>query len=224
MKNKKMIALMWVLALAPFVLVALSWNKLPDLVPLHWNTANQVDSYAPKSRLWLLCCIAPVLALLFQFLPKIDPKKENYERFQGKYDLFGPILPSILLLALVFTVSEAISPGALPIGRLLLGAVSIVLMVAGNVMGKVKTNWFMGIRTPWALSDPDVWGKTHRMGGRVFFLGGLVTLILCLVLPAEIEEIAVFAMLGLFGVGMVATYFMSWKWYRDKFKGGGGAE
>ena len=224
MKNKKMILLMWALALAPFVLVALSWNRLPDLVPLHWNTANQVDSYAPKSRLWLLCCIAPVLSLLFQFLPKIDPKKENYGKFQGKYDLFGPILPGILLIALLFTVSEAIEPGALPIGKLLLGAVSIVLMVAGNIMGKVKTNWFMGIRTPWSLSDPDVWAKTNRMGGWVFFLGGLVTLILCLVLPAEIEEIAVFAMLGIFVVGMVATYFMSWKWYRDKFKGGGGAE
>ena len=169
MKNKKMIALMWVLALAPFVLVALSWNKLPDLVPLHWNTANQVDRYADKSQLWLLCCIAPALCLLFQLLPKIDPKKENYERFQGKYDLFGPILPGILLIALLFTVSEAIEPGALPIGKLLLGAVSIVLMVAGNIMGKVKTNWFMGIRTPWALSDPDVWGKTHRMGGASSF-------------------------------------------------------
>ena len=224
MKNKKMILLMWVLALAPFAVVALNWGRLPDQVPLHWNVANQVDRYASKSHLWLLCCIAPALCLLFQFLPKIDPKKENYGKFQGKYDLFGPILPGIMLLVMAVTVSEATNPGALPIGRLILGAVSIVLMVAGNVMGKVKTNWFMGIRTPWALSDPDVWNKTHRMGGRVFFLGGLVTLILCLVLPAEIEEIAVFAMLGIFVVGMAATYFMSWKWYRDKFKGGGGAE
>ena len=224
MKNKKIIALMWILALAPFVLVALNWGKLPDQVPLHWNVANQVDSYAPKSQLWLLCCISPALCLLFQFLPKIDPKKANYERFQGKYDLFGPILPGLLLLVMFVTVSEAIDPGALPVGKLVLGAVSIVLMVVGNVMGKLKTTWFMGIRTPWSLSDPDVWAKTNRMGGWVFFLGGLVTLILCLVLPAEIEEIAVFAMLGIFVVGMAATYFMSWKWYRDKFKGGGGAE
>ncbi|MDE6108567.1 MAG: SdpI family protein, partial [Oscillospiraceae bacterium] len=91
--------------------------------------------------------------------------------------------------------------------------VSVIFIITGNIMGKIKTNWFMGFRTPWALSDPDVWVKTNRMGGWVFFLAGLVTLILCFFAP---EEAMVISMIGIFVVGTVLTYYMSWKWFRDK--------
>ncbi len=77
MKNKKAIVLMWLLSLLPFLLVALFWGRMPELVPIHWNAAGQADSYASKSFLWWLCVIAPVMALLLQFLPRLDPKKEN---------------------------------------------------------------------------------------------------------------------------------------------------
>ncbi|MBO5034863.1 MAG: DUF1648 domain-containing protein, partial [Oscillospiraceae bacterium] len=87
MKNKKLIILMWVLALLPFLLVALFWGRLPDRIPIHWNFAGEVDNYGSKSFLWGLCCISPALALLLQFLPRLDPKKENYRRFQKVYDL-----------------------------------------------------------------------------------------------------------------------------------------
>jgi len=84
--------------------------------------------------------------------------------------------------------------------------------VAGNMMGKIKTNWFMGIRTPWALNDPDVWNKTQRLGGRVFFLSGLA-LILLTFLASEAVRLWVFFPL-LFG-GILLTYFMSWKWFQE---------
>ena len=213
MKNKKAILLMWLLALAPIALVALYWGKLPDLVPIHWGANGQVDNYAAKGSLWWLCGISPALALLFQFLPKLDPKKENYRKFQGTYDLVCILFPCIMLFVMWVTISEALNPGGLSVGRLVMGAVSVIFIITGNIMGKIKTNWFMGFRTPWALSDPDVWVKTNRMGGWVFFLAGLVTLILCFFAP---EEAMVISMIGIFVVGTVLTYYMSWKWFRDK--------
>ena len=71
----------------------------------------------------------------------------------------------------------------------------------------------MGIRTPWALSDPDVWNKTQRLGGWVFFLSGLSAVILSLLAPEKIFFAVFFT---IFFVGIILTYFMSWKWYRDK--------
>lgn len=213
MKNKKLIFVMWLVALAPFLLVALFWGKLPQQVPIHWNAAGQVDGYASKGFLWGLCCISPALALLLQFLPRLDPKKENYQRFQKAYDLVAIPILCLMLLVTGITISEALRPGRLDITRLIMGFMGVLFLIIGNLMGKVKSNWFMGFRTPWALSDPDVWNKTHRMGGWVFFLAGLVTLPLALFAPGWI---AVAAMLAILLVGTVSTYVMSWKWYKDK--------
>jgi uncharacterized membrane protein len=41
-------------------------------------------------------------------------------------------------------------------------------------MGRIKQNWYMGIKTPWTLSDERVWNKTHRFGGRVFVIMGAI--------------------------------------------------
>ena len=213
MKNKKAIVLMWLLSLLPFLLVAFFWGKLPDQVPIHWNAAGQVDSYASKGFLWLFCVISPVLALFFQFLPKADPKKENYEKFQGKYDLTGVLFPCITLLVMGITISEAINPGVLNVSRLIMGMISVIFILVGNFMGKVKTNWFIGFRTPWALSDPDVWNKTQRLGGWTFFLSGLSAVILSLLAPVQVFFLVFFAILFL---GIALTYFMSWKWFKDK--------
>ncbi len=213
MKNKKAIVLMWLLSLLPFLLVALFWGRMPELVPIHWNAAGQADSYASKSFLWWLCVIAPVMALLLQFLPRLDPKKENYKKFQNLYDLVAITLPCIMLFVMGVTIAEAINPGGLKVGRLIMGFLSLLFMFLGNLMGKIKTNWFMGIRTPWALSDPDVWNKTQRMGGRVFFLAGLAALLTFLWAPVPLMA---GAFGGILAVGIIVTYFMSWKWFRDK--------
>ena len=43
-------------------------------------------------------------------------------------------------------------------------------------MGKIRPNWFVGIRTPWTLSSELSWTKTHRLGGRLFVLVGIAPL------------------------------------------------
>lgn len=43
----------------------------------------------------------------------------------------------------------------------------------GNVLGKIRPNWFAGIRTPWTLDSNRSWTKTHRLGGWLFVLLGL---------------------------------------------------
>ena len=217
MKSKKAIALMWLFSLLPFVLVALAWPHLPERVPSHWGLNGQVDAYSTPVMLWLLCAINLPLAAGLQFLPKLDPKKENYERFQAYYDFFGPLVPLILLICIVVTLSESLWPGRINVARTIGVMVGVLFILLGNIMGKVKTNWFMGVRTPWALSDPDVWNKTQRLGGWVFFLSGLSAVLLSLLAPVKIFFVVFFAIL--FG-GIVLTYFMSWKWYQDKKKEG----
>lgn len=213
MKSKKAIALMWAFSLLPFLLVALAWPHLPEQVPTHWGLNGQVDTYSSPGALWLLCAIAPLLSLGMQFLPRLDPKRENYEKFQSRYDLFGPLVPLLLLLCVAATLSESLWPGRIDVGRAIMLAVGVLFLIIGNLMGKVKTNWFMGFRTPWALSDPDVWNRTQRLGGWTFFLSGLSAVVLALLAPEERFFLLFFVILIL---GTLLTCFMSWKWFRDK--------
>ncbi|MEK7072418.1 MAG: SdpI family protein, partial [Patescibacteria group bacterium] len=55
--------------------------------------------------------------------------------------------------------------------------IGILFIIMGYYMGKIKPNWFMGIRTPWTLSSENVWRKTHRVGGWLFAGLGVVMLL-----------------------------------------------
>lgn len=213
MKNKKTIAAMWLLALLPFVLLALAWSYLPERVPTHWGLDGQVDAYSSPAKLWWLCAIGPLTALLFQFLPRLDPKRANYGKFQGKYEGAALLVQLLMVVMMAVTLSESLWPGRLDVGRVTCLAVGVMLLIFGNLMGKVKSNWFFGFRTPWALSDPDVWNKTQRLGGWVFFLsGGLLILLALLAPPAVTFGVFLTVLLG----GMALTYYKSWRWFREK--------
>lgn len=217
MKNKKLIVLMWVFALLPAVLLAALWGQLPERVPSNWGFDGQI-TYGSKRSLWLLAGLPPVLALLFQFLPKLDPKKQNYRKFQNLYDGYAAIFPLFMDLVFIITLVETFRPGTVNVGRVISAAVAALFLGIGCIMGKIKPNWFMGIRTPWALSDPDVWTKTHRLGGWVFFLVGLASLPLALLAP---EKLFAAVLLGGTLVGCVLTYAMSYVWFKRKTEGEG---
>jgi len=207
-----MITLMWALSLLPLLMVALCWTWLPERVPTNWGFDGQV-TYGPKNSLWVLAGLGPLLALLFQFLPRIDPRRENYEKFRRFYETFAALFPLMMVLVTAITLSETFRPGSIHVGRVIGAVVSLMFLLLGAFIGKVKSNWFMGFRTPWALSDPDVWNKTQRLGGWIFFLTGMVNLPLALLAGEKVFFVIFFVML--FG-GIAATYFMSWKWYQEK--------
>jgi uncharacterized membrane protein len=47
-------------------------------------------------------------------------------------------------------------------------------VIIGNYLGRVRKNFFIGIRTPWTLASDEVWNRTHRIGGRLFILSGVI--------------------------------------------------
>lgn len=51
------------------------------------------------------------------------------------------------------------------------------MTLTGNVLGKVRRNFFIGIRTPWTIASEPVWNATHRFAAKTFFAGGLAGLV-----------------------------------------------
>lgn len=213
MRSKRNIAFLWVLAVLPAVMVAAVYGCLPRQVPIQWGFDGVVNTWGDKSVYWIIALVCLLMAAMFQFLPFVDPKRRSYVVFQKYYDGFALLMELVMVLATAMTLVECIRPGTVSISRAVTVAISALFVFLGNMMGKIKHNYFMGIKTPWTLADPDVWNRTHRFTGRLWFLVGVVTIPCALLLPERI-----FALV--FGVGMavstVAGILMSYIWYRGR--------
>ena len=215
MKSKRNIALMWGISLVPVIILIIIYGKMPETVPTNFGFDGTINAYGPKSTLWMLAGMGPLLALLFQFMPRIDPRKRNYEKFQKYYDVFAIFMELFLLGISSMIFVEIFRPGTVSIGRSVTVLVCLLFLLMGNMMGKIKHNYFFGIKTPWTLADPDVWNRTHRLGGRMWFLIGVVLLPCCLLLPEKVFFVLLMA--GILGSTAVLL-ILSYLWYRQKHR------
>ena len=158
---------------AMFVAGALRLPTAPERMPLHWNLAGEVDRYGGKLEgLFLLPLIALLLYGLLLVLPRLDPHRDNYASFAGAYQLLRLVL--LLFMGLIY---GALLWGGAPMPNVVGLLVGALLLVVGLVMPRLGMNWFAGIRTPWTLSSKLSWEKTHRLGGRLFVLAGLLMMV-----------------------------------------------
>ncbi len=153
------------------------YPQMPDKMASHWNTQGQVDAYMSKFwGLFLIPFILIGLGLLFIAIPRIDPLKANIEKFRRYYDgfivLFFVFMLSIYFWAILWNLGIEISPNIIfPIG------IGFLFFYIGILCENAKRNWFIGIRTPWTLSSERVWEKTHKIGGKLFKIAGVIALV-----------------------------------------------
>lgn len=161
-----------VLIAGVFALAAWSWPRLPEQIPTHWNLNGQVDGHGNKF-VGLLVLPLSVLGiyLLMMMLPLVDPGRANYRNFARAYGLLR--LGLVVFMALLYAATVAASFGRqIDITFVTFLGSAALFVVIGNVMGKIRPNWFVGVRTPWTLSSKLSWDKTHRLAGWLFMFMG----------------------------------------------------
>ena len=150
------------------------YPELPEQMPTHWNAQGQVDDYTAKP--WG-AIIFPVLALavflIMKLIPVISPRGFRTDEFRPVVNIFQVSLVTFMAGIGTMTILEALGY-PMPVNRLVFAATGLLLIILGNFMGKVRKNFFLGIRTPWTLASDEVWSRTHRLGGRMLMLGGAV--------------------------------------------------
>ncbi len=151
-----------------------SYPQLPDPIIAHWNAAGEADGY--MSKFWGLF-LSPLIMIgltgLFITIPRIDPLRQNYEKFRDYYEgfilVFLAFMFFIQLQIILWNFGFMVSPNStFPV---LFGILFIYL---GFLIEHAEQNWFVGIRTPWTLSNAMVWKKTHERGGMLFKIAGLI--------------------------------------------------
>jgi uncharacterized membrane protein len=178
---------------------------------VHFGLDGTPNRFMP---LWQGAVVLPIIligvTLLMIFLPRLDP------RLKG---ISGP-MPELVSLARVMAGGLGmIHMGLLALAlHIIYGMDSIlhlslgyIFIGTGNLLGKVRPNFFVGIRTPWTLSDDDVWRRTHRAGG-----WGMVIIGLCVLSGAfpgspAINPVILFLALAAYTLGIVGYSYVLWR-------------
>ena len=167
--------LVWIVLAMPIVIGASIWHRLPDRMPVHWGISGEVDRYGSRFEgVFLLPLMVIFVNLLFWALPVLDPKK-NIARFQPTLRLLCMVITGFLLMLWGMLILNALGYGLAP-NTFVPAAVTVLMLVFGNFFGKLKPNYFVGIRTPWTLESERVWIETHRMAGRIWVAASVVML------------------------------------------------
>jgi uncharacterized membrane protein len=156
----------------------IAYPYLPNLVPTHWNLRGQPDGYSAR---WTLFVFTPgimaALMGLFALLPWLSPRHFEVDTFTSTYLYIMLVSLGMFVYMHGFTLWAALH-GALNVRHGIVGAVCLLVAMLGNVMGKVRRNFYIGVRTPGTIANERVWNATHRFAAKTFVLAGLAGLVL----------------------------------------------
>lgn len=205
MKFARHLLVSFVFLLIALVAAAWLYPQLPAQTPVHWNLHGQVDRYGP--RLWVAAMPALLvlaLAVLTLLLPVISPRKFEIGSFAPVYAIILLTTQAVMLVVGISVLLAGAGYAVLipTIATLSIGA---LFLVAGNYMGKLRRNFFIGIRTPWTLASAAVWERTHRLAGWLFMLGGLVAIV-CVLAGAP----PAVALAALIAAGLIPCGYSFW--------------
>jgi uncharacterized membrane protein len=186
--DRRNLAIFSAVVIAAMMLLGVwAWLQLPATaqIPIHWGADGQPNGYAPKTvGLFLLPLITLGVAAVFWAIPVIEPRQANILKSGKAYQAIWA--GTLVLLAVIDLVTTAMALGAtFDIILIVFVAVGALFIVIGNYLPKVRPNYMVGIRTPWTLTSDLSWDRSHRIGGRLFVLEGILFIVLGLVRPAS---------------------------------------
>ena len=165
------------IVLLSFAIGACLYPSMPGRMASHWNTSGFVDSYTDKTTgLFLMPVISLMMFFAFVLIPRVDPLKHNIVKFRKFFDIF--IVMLMVFLLYVYSLTIVWNSGVrfdMILG--LMPAFVALFYYIGILLDHAQRNWFIGIRTPWTLSDERVWLLTHKKGARLFKLSALIAVL-----------------------------------------------
>lgn len=174
--------LLAVLIIIVQILVSIvTYPFMPDSVPSHWDASGQVNGYLPKLVNALLYPLLSIgIYALVRVLMTIGPRLGYQNQRKASIGIINLILDGVLLFMLIVQLTTTAVALGVPIDLtfVICLSISVLFIFLGNYMGKLRRNFWAGIRTPWTLASDVVWERTHRLGGWLFVLAGLLGVIM----------------------------------------------
>jgi uncharacterized membrane protein len=189
-----------ILVLAAVALSVWAYPSLPDRVPTHWDLAGHVNGYSSRSvAVGLTPVIAAFVWLLMLVLPAISPR--GFRLDASATPFYAGLLALIAILVAIHAVLlRAAQTGTAPSFILIFALIGALLIIIGSLIGKLKKNFFIGVRTPWTLASDEVWTRTNKFAGQLLVAGGIVIVLASFfgsaVIPTLIVVVALVALIS----------------------------
>jgi len=203
----------WIPLLLIVAAVAVSifyYPKLPEQMATHWDASGQPNGFSNRFLgAWLLPLIMAVVWLILRAVPHIDPRRTNYEKFSGMYEALVILILGFMLVMHVVVLMAA-TGAPIKMERVAMPIVGAFIAIMGLLIPKAHPNWFVGIRTPWTLTSDLSWERTHRIGGPLFVVLGLLMVVTTFIMPEVAIWVLVAAVVGIV-IFLFAYSYQVWK-------------
>ena len=192
------------------------YARLPESIAVHWDLDGNPNGWMPRP---IGAFFSPVFLLLLwgllRLAPRIDPREANYRRFGEAYETI--VAAVLLLLLATHGIILGIALGYhIPVGRFVPALVGALFIVIGSVMPRTRSNFWIGIRTPWTLSSDRVWTRTHRLAGYSMTAAGALMVLAALVFPPTLR---LSVLIGAIVASIIAPAAYSYLTWRREQKG-----
>jgi len=153
------------------------YPSLPETIAVHWDAAGKVNGYGGRWQVWLTGpgTMTGIL-LLGVAMPLLSPKKFEVQSFRETYGYMMVVLVALFAGIEILMLCVALDV-RLKMASVFPALIFLALIFIGNPMGKVRRNFFIGVRTPWTLASEAVWYTTHRLAARLMVASGTLGLI-----------------------------------------------
>ena len=208
-----------VIAAVPFLVYASIYRSLPSKIPVHYSFDGIADRFASKLSVeaLLLCSLGYCGLLLGVLLRKMvlamgktqeNNNTQTTAKLMAYNQTFLTIFFSALSLYFISVMLQNSVPDTLFILRTAYLVLSVLFIIIGNYLPKLKKNRVTGVKTKYSQSSDDAWMKSQRFGGRLLVIGGITSLIVCLI-PGISAKSAVVLSTVMFGLGILGLLVCS---------------
>ena len=174
--NRRLNWLMAMPVFLGFLISGLFYRQMPGVIVSGWDRFGQPNGYLPRFwGLFLMPLTSLIMLVLLWLIPQADPLKKNVDKFRSHFDNFIVFILFFLLYLHLLVLAWALGYRFNMVYALIL-PLAILFWLVGVLLEKSRRNWFIGIKTPWTISSDLVWEKTHRLGGRLFRVAGIIVL------------------------------------------------
>ncbi len=150
------------------------YPALPERMPTHWNMRGEVNGWAGKTFGCLGLPAGALIFLLFILAGEwLSPTHFKVSAFRSAFNYLMVICAALMVYIHALVLAAALHPEHF-YGRWMIGGLFLFFAWLGNMLGKTRRNFWIGIRTPWTLASDAVWIATHRVGARIFAAVGII--------------------------------------------------
>lgn len=172
------------LMISTFIAAFYIYPTLPEKIPVHWNASGEVDGFSGAFGIFLIPIMFLVIIVLLFILPLMEVFRENMLKIYNYYYIFK-IIFSLFFVGLFISTMLPNYGYDINVAYVVIIMIGLMFISLGFILPKLKRNFMFGIRTGWTLSSDEVWDKTHKLGGILFIILGVITLILLSILKLE---------------------------------------